>query len=81
MGRRATIDRLTPGVRQMLLDRLYARGFSDYQGLVDELRTEGIEVSKSSLHRFGKKLERALKERETEEMLQRSRSAAEGAEQ
>lgn len=81
MSRRAAVDRLAPEVRRMIQERLYTRGFSDYQGLVDELRTEGIEVSKSGLHRFGKKLERALKERETEEMLRRSRSAAEGAEQ
>lgn len=72
MSRRSSIEKLAPEVRRMIQERLYARGFSNYVELTEELRQEGIEVSKSALHRFGKKLERALKELESRDLLSRS---------
>jgi transposase-like protein len=72
MSQRSSIEKLAPEVRRMIQERLYARGFSNYVELTEELRQEGVEVSKSALHRFGKKLERTLKELESRDLLNRS---------
>lgn len=59
--RRNSIDCLPPDVRKAVRQALYARGFRDYVGLAAELAAQGHVVPKSALHRYGRKLEAAVK--------------------
>ena len=59
--RRNSIDKLPPFIRRRLQRKLYERGFRDYAGLAAELAAQGHAVSKSALHRYGRKLEEAVK--------------------
>lgn len=54
---RSSIDLLPEGVRADLDKRLVQGGFSDYQGLSDWLGENGFKIGKSSVHRYGSKLE------------------------
>lgn len=69
MSRRSSIDKLPPAFRQMIKQRLYQGGFSDYQGLADELNGMGYAVSKSALHRYGKRFESLVGQREAEAVI------------
>jgi hypothetical protein len=61
MPRRDKISTLPPEVRQAIDKLLIARGFSGYEQLEAlVLREHGVEVSKSSLHRYGSALQRKL---------------------
>lgn len=60
MGRETAIDRLAPEHRKKLDDKLFDNGFNGYQDLEAWLRELGYEISKSSIHRYGKKLESKL---------------------
>jgi hypothetical protein len=68
--RRNSIDCLSPEVRKAVRQALYARGFRDYAGLAEELAAQGYAVSKSALHRYGRKLEEAVKAAELATLVQ-----------
>jgi len=61
---RSSVELLPDEVRQELETRLIQGGFSGYVELAEWLNEQGFEISKSSVHRYGKKFEdklRALK--------------------
>ena len=60
MARESAIDQLSPEHLEMLKVRLEDSGFQDYQQLTDWLTKLGYEISKSSVHRFGKKHEQKM---------------------
>lgn len=60
MARESAIDKLTPEHKQQLDDKLFDNGFNGYQDLAGWLQNLGYEISKSSVHRYGKKLENKL---------------------
>ncbi len=60
MAPRSKIAQLSPDDRQWLDDELSRRGFSGYEELAELLNERGIEISHSSVHRYGQKLERKL---------------------
>lgn len=60
MARETAIDQLTPEHLELLKVRLEDSGFQDYQQLTDWLTELGYEISKSSVHRFGKKHEQKM---------------------
>ncbi len=60
MGRKSSIDTLSPEVRQWLEKSLAEGNFTGYQALEEALREMGYAISKSAIHRYGSKLERRL---------------------
>ncbi len=60
MARMTAIDRLSPEHKKLLDDKLTTNGFYGYEALADWLHELGYEIGKSSLHRYGQKLERKL---------------------
>lgn len=60
MARESAVDQLTPEHLELLKVRLEDSGFQDYQQLTDWLTELGYEISKSSVHRFGKKHEQKM---------------------
>ncbi len=60
MGKRSKVSQLPDEVRRKLDAELVKRGFSGYDALETWLHKLGIEISKSSIHRYGKNLERKL---------------------
>ena len=58
MARRSSIDGLPDDVRRWLQRALEENNFSGYQALEDALREMGYQIGKSSIHRFGQKIER-----------------------
>lgn len=60
MGQRAKISQLPDDVRRKLDTELVKRGFSGYDALETWLDGIGISIGKSSIHRYGKNLERKL---------------------
>ena len=60
MGRESAIDRLPPDIKKLLDDKLFDNGFNGYVDLETWLREQGYEISKSSIHRYGQKVERKL---------------------
>ena len=58
--KRAKITQLPDEVRKQLDAELVKRGFSGYDALETWLKGLGIEISKSSIHRYGRNLERKL---------------------
>lgn len=60
MGHNSTITALPEEIRQALEARLIAQGFTGYQALEDWLRGQGLEISKSAIHRHGQKIERRM---------------------
>jgi hypothetical protein len=60
MGERSKIEGLPPEIKGELDRRLVEGGFKDYVALQDWLRSRGCEVGKSSVHRYGTKLEERL---------------------
>lgn len=60
MAHGSTITALPDEVRQALEARLIAQGFTGYQALEDWLRSQGLEISKSAIHRHGQKIERRM---------------------
>ena len=68
--RRNSIDKLPPFIRRQLQRKLYERGFRDYAGLAAELAALGHAVTKSALHRYGRKLEEAVKAAELNALVQ-----------
>lgn len=60
MGQRAKITQLPDEIRAQLDRELVKRGFSGYDALETWLDGLGISIGKSSIHRYGKALERKL---------------------
>lgn len=60
MARETAIDQLQPEHKHQLDDKLFDNGFNGYQDLAGWLQKLGYEISKSSVHRYGKKLEGKL---------------------
>lgn len=60
MGQRSKVTQLPEDVRRQLDAELVKRGFSGYDALETWLQKLGIEISKSSIHRYGRNLERKL---------------------
>jgi len=61
---RSSVETLPDEIRQELEKRLIQGGFAGYVELAEWLSEQGFEISKSSVHRYGKKFEdklRALK--------------------
>lgn len=57
MGRINAFHKLPPEVLEQLKASLKQSGYSDYQGHTEWLQSLGHDISKSSLHRLGMKLE------------------------
>lgn len=57
MGERSKAEQLPAQVREDLDARLINGSFSGYKQLQDWLRTMGYDIGKSSLHRYGSRLE------------------------
>lgn len=60
MGRASTITALPEDVRRWLERALTERGFCGYEELEALLRDQGYAISKSSIHRYGQKIERRM---------------------
>lgn len=60
MGHASTVTALPEEVRAALNQELIDRNFTGYQGLEDWLRSQGYEISKSAIHRYGQKIERRM---------------------
>lgn len=60
MGRASTITALPEDVRRWLERALSERGFSGYEELEALMRDKGYALSKSSIHRYGQKIERRM---------------------
>ena len=60
MPQRSAVTQLPDEVREDLDRRLIKSGFANYQGLADWLTEQGYEISKSSIHRYGKQFEERL---------------------
>lgn len=60
MPRREAIGTLPDDVRTWLDKTLIKGNFSGYELLEDALRDRGFQISKSAIHRYGKKFERRL---------------------
>ena len=58
MARRSSIDGLPEDVRRWLERALAENNFSGYQALEEMLREKGYQIGKSSIHRYGQKIER-----------------------
>jgi hypothetical protein len=60
VGKRSKVTQLPDEVRAQLDRELVKRGFSGYDALETWLDKLGISIGKSSIHRYGKNLERRL---------------------
>lgn len=59
MARITAIDRLSPEHKKLLDEKLTTNGFHSYEALAEWLNELGYEIGKSSLHRYGQKLEKS----------------------
>ena len=62
MPARSTVSQLPSDLRDELDRRLIAGGFSDYSGLRDWLAGEGWEISRSAVHRHGRRVEERIEQ-------------------
>jgi len=60
MPKRSKVDALPKALKEWLDSELVKRGFADYEQLAAELKKQGSDVSKSSLHRYGSKFEERM---------------------
>ena len=60
MAKRSEVHSLPPDVRKWLEQALAENNFSGYMQLAAELKDRGYSISKSSVHRYGQKLENRL---------------------
>ena len=58
MAARSSIELLPEEVRHALERRLAESGFANYTELTEWLKSQGFEISRSAVHRFGQKVER-----------------------
>lgn len=57
MGLRSSVSQLPPEIKTELDKRLLQSGFSNYEGLAGWLQEQGYQLSKSSVHRYGRRFE------------------------
>ena len=57
---RTTVETLPAEIKFALEKKLIQGGFADYTGLAEWLNEQGFEISRSSVHRYGKKFEDRL---------------------
>lgn len=57
MGRKSTISNLPNDIRDQLIDRLIASGFTGYEAHEEWAAEMGHPCSKSAIHRFGTSIE------------------------
>ena len=60
MPKRSKAEGLPKALKDWLDGELVRRGFADYEQLAAELKKQGADVSKSSLHRYGSKFEERM---------------------
>ena len=60
MAKQSAIDQLNPEDKQWLDSRFRDQGFCGYEEIAQILQERGYNVSKSSVHRYGQKLEQKL---------------------
>jgi hypothetical protein len=60
MGRESAIDQLKPEDKQKLDRWLMDKGFCGYEEIANKLTELGYSIGKSSIHRYGQKLENKL---------------------
>ena len=60
MAPRSSIDLLPDTVRHALERRLTDTGFGNYSELTEWLNEQGYQISRSAVHRYGRKLDRRL---------------------
>ena len=60
MGRPSSITSLPDDVRSALNAELAQRNFTGYEDLETWLRSQGFEISKSAIHRYGQQIERRM---------------------
>ena len=60
MGRASALDELDATDRVWLDTELIAGNFTGYEALAETLRARGYRIGKSSIHRYGSKIERRL---------------------
>ncbi len=60
MAKRSEVTALPPEVRKWLDQTLAENNFSGYMQIAAELKDRGYSISKSSVHRYGQKLENRL---------------------
>ena len=60
MPLRSLISNLPEPIKAELDQRLHQSNFSNYEGLAAWLQAQGFEISKSSIHRYGSKLEERM---------------------
>lgn len=60
MGERSKVEGLPGEVRESLDKKLFEGNFSGYVSLAEWLSGQGYEISKSSLHRYGSRLEERM---------------------
>lgn len=60
MGKRSSVNKLPPEVRNWLDKALVERNFTGYQALTDELKVRGYQISKTAIFRHGKEFEDRL---------------------
>lgn len=60
MGYASSVTALPEEVREALNQELLSRNFTGYQALEEWLRSQGYEISKSAIHRYGQKIERRM---------------------
>ena len=82
MGRRSKVQGLPQDVLDELNARLVANGFSGYEDLAEWLKSRGLDISKSALHRHGSALEAEFEEamadaRRTRALAKAAREAGE----
>lgn len=58
MAKRSTLATLPDDIRQAFERKLAESGFANYSELTEWLQEQGFVVSRSSVHRYGKKIER-----------------------
>ncbi len=60
MGRRSRLDQMPGSVREWLVRVLADRSHAGYEALAMLLREQGIETSRSAVHRYDQRLQRTL---------------------
>ena len=62
MPQRSAVRRLPAGTRQALNRKLIDGGFAGYDDLADWLASQGWEISRSAVHRYGQQLEKRIEQ-------------------
>lgn len=69
MGKRSPLVQLPEDISKELDRRIRACGFGEYEKHSEWLKNQGYEISKSAVHRYGKKLEQIAATPDEQELL------------